>query len=161
MTTPSTGQLIDAIVDAIVDRITEHKAALGITKVTERDGMPTYVENGECFVIPLVEGKDVMRTPIGGGPLEHQFPVLIVGHYTEQTVEAGLRSTRNRGYDTLDLFFGSPEKEVVVGRVVQDDDVIGAVAAYPYDPVLEVGYARVTDYILHWFIVKLNLKTVI
>jgi len=167
MTAPTTAQLMNAVIDAMIARIETNKTALGISSVEERDEMPGYVEPGACFVIPLVEGRDVMRTPIGGGPLEHEIPVTIVAHYRTETVAAGLRSTRDRGYGMIDLFHGSHAAETVEGSVVEEgegeepDVVLGTALAYTADPTLEVGYARVADYVLHWYIVKISLKTVI
>ncbi len=167
MTAPTTAQMIDAIIDTMIARIETNKTALGLSSVEERDEMPGYVEPGACFVIPLVEGRDVMRTPIGGGPLEHEIPVTIVAHFQTETIAAGLRSTRDRGYGVVDLFFGSPAAETIAGTVIEEgegedpDVVIGMPVAHTYDPTLEAGYARITDYVLHWFIVKINLKTVI
>ncbi len=151
-----TAARVNGLIDAIIARIEAGGGPLGILAVDERDEIPAYVDPGTCFVIPLVEGKDVMRTPIGGGSLEHQFSVTIVAYYRYDDIAAGLRPTRDAGYGVLDLFFGDHDRETIEAVVGEE-----ALQAYPYDPVLEVGYARITDYVLHWFIATIKLKVVI
>lgn len=190
-TTPekiTTAMKIDGIVDAVMTRIRDAGDSLGIVQVVERDEMPAYVESGDCYVIPLVEGKDVMRTRIGGsGGLEHQFVLTVVAYFKSNSIEAGIRSTRGAGYGVLDLFYGGHDAEMIEAFVTvppvdeeeeEEEEEIGGdgdgdpgepeqepvgeyVVAHTYDPVLEVGYARITDYVLHWFIATIRIKVVI
>lgn len=192
-TTPekiTTAMKIDGIVDAVMTRIRDAGDSLGIVQVVERDEMPAYVESGDCYIIPLVEGKDVMRTRIGGsgGGIEHQFVLTVVAYFKADSIDAGIRSTRGAGYGVLDLFYGGHDAEMIEAFVTvppvdeeeeeEEEEEIGGdgdddpgepeqepvgeyVVAHTYDPVLEVGYARITDYVLHWFIATIRIKVVI
>jgi len=149
-----TAAAVDALIDALVYRLQAAGPDLGISQVVEGDEMPTYVEPGICYVVPLVEGKDKIRTVSGEGSTRiHTIPVTFVTYFKHWTIMDGLRSTRDHGYDLLDEFIGTPADETVEATVGGE-----TILAYVQDPVFEVGYARVADYVLHWYILQITLN---
>jgi len=152
------GDSVNALVDAIIDRLDGAKASLGISTVTEGDELPTYIEPGTLYVIPLIEGKDTMRIAQGDDTgVQHDFPVTLVGYYKATDIATGLRPTRSYGYAALDLFVGG-SAEVLEGTLEDDSTVLGYVKD---TATLEVGYARITDYAVHWFIVKMQVTAIL
>jgi len=161
--TVTTAQRIDGLVDAIIDRLDENKTALGATDVSEGDEDPRYIQANTLYVLPLVEGKDDMKTHPGEtGEMQHQFPVSIIGYYKylgRTAIPDGLRPVRKYGYDVIDLFAGGPQEAIegAAGSGADTETVVGMVT----DPSAESGYFRVADYVIHYFIVRLNLIAIL
>jgi hypothetical protein len=150
-----TSDTINSVIDAILTRVTTNITTLGGTAtspVIEGDEMPERITIfPSIFVIPLIEGGDIVTTHMGGiKNIFHEFSVSIVGIYRASTVSELLRTTRNYGYAALDLFSG-PINYKVVGTGC------GAVLV---EHKLEVSYHRVGDRIIHVWILKMTAKTV-
>ncbi len=150
----ATKDKINGLIDAIIARVQTAAPSLGLEAVVEGDEMPTYVAPGTCYIVPLVEGKDRIQTTSGEGTTRiHTIPVTFVAYYKHWTIAEGLRSTRDRGYDLLDTFLGTPAAETIEASVAGE-----TVLGYVTDPVFEVGYARVADYVLHWYILQITVN---
>lgn len=143
---------INGVIDALLARLATNYAALGLTASTsieERDEDPRYIETGTCYVIPFAEGKDTVRLLSGGE--EHSFPITIIGFYKYADISTGLRPVRTYGLNCLDLFTGTN------GNIVSSDGLHGAEAT---DATIEVGYWRVSDYIMHFWSLQLSIRQV-
>lgn len=171
--TVTSKEVIDAFVDGVMARISTAVTAgmfAGAT-VTEGDEMPGYFDPPAIFVIPLMEGKDQISTSLSMSEIPsgvHKFPITVVGYwkYTGSTGRSdGLRPVRGYGYDLIDLFTGGVAEtlEVFVTQIVEgegeeeDETFTYQYIGHNYSPTLEVGYFMVSDYVIHYAIVRLNI----
>ncbi|MFA7122358.1 MAG: hypothetical protein WC277_12825 [Bacilli bacterium] len=169
----STKLKFDALIEGIMTRISGAKDTIDIETVREGDELPAYLETNSIYVIPLIEGRDQIKTHMGDDEVVvHEFPVQVVGYYryTGRTaISDGLRPVRGYGFDVIDLFTpgvsGALATSVTEGAVEPDEFGDGGdpgtttdVACFFTDPSLESGYMRITDYVIHYFIVTLNVK---
>lgn len=144
----------NGIVDAVKALILANITTLGGTsasRITEGDEEPTYLEREgygfPCFfVVPLVEGGDRIHTHMGGTLQDHDFPITVIGYYKTDKISDGIRTTSDYGYDFVDLIAGKHLTGTGFG-------------GYLLDPVLDIGYQRVVDNIVHWWIVRFDVKT--
>jgi len=146
----SSADAINGVIDALIARLNANLVTLGISKVTETDQEPRYLDPPEAYVIPFVEGKDAIGMYAGGD--EHVYPINIVGFYKCETIQAGLRPTRTYGLNALDLFNGSN------GTLLSSSGLYGAEAN---SASLEVGYWRVGDYIMHYWTLQLSMRQIV
>jgi len=154
----ATAEEINGVIDLIIDKMRDNISSLGgsaESMIIEGDEEPTYLERYPgftgfpiFFVVPLGAGGDSMKQSMSTPDLIHTFKVTIIGFYKDYTVEGSLRSTRNYGYNLIDLFT-SPHNHLTGDSC----------AAYIIDPVLQCGYWRVSDYIIHDWIATLTIKT--
>jgi hypothetical protein len=139
---------IDSIIDQMIQRLSDNKASLGLnvdSQVIEGDEFPTYLNPPVIYVIPLVEGEDNITFHMGSDDASHEFPVSMAGYYKYFDVNTGIRPVRGWGYAAMDLFRGK-NNMLDCGRAI--------------NPRLRVRYFRVTDYILHVWTVRYQIKTI-
>lgn len=129
------------------------------TMVTEGDEQPAGVRVFPSFYItPLLEGGDKITTHMSNTPRKHEFSVIVTGVYKGANVSSLLRTTRNYGYAAADLF--SVSNQAVSGIYYDEEgevDTSRSIKAYCVNPVLEVGYHQVRDYILHVWSVRFQV----
>ena len=146
----SSADAINHVIDALIARLNANLVQLGISKVTETDQEPKYLDPPEAYVIPFVEGKDSIGMFAGGD--EHVYPINIVSFYKCDDIQTGLRPTRTYGLNALDLFNGDN------GTIQSSDGLYGAEAN---SSTLEVGYWRVGDYIMHYWSLQLSMRQIV
>ena len=95
----SSADAINHVIDALIARLNTNLVQLGISKVTETDQEPKYLDPPEAYVIPFVEGKDSIGMFAGGD--EHVYPINIVSFYKYDDIQTGLRPTRTYGLNAL------------------------------------------------------------
>lgn len=139
---------INQVIDAMKSRILAQKSTIGnITDVYERDEFPAEaLQAGRIpamYIIPVVESKDTIDMSMGSPRImKHTFPVTLVAYYVMEDVETALRTVREYGYNTIDIFKSSQN---FAGGVV-------------YNAEIEFGYSTVVDYIVHDFIINLYVE---
>jgi len=153
---------VNSIIDAMKSRIETNITSLGGTAgttVIEGDEQPAGVRVFPSFYItPLLEGGDKITTHMSNTPQKHEFSVIVSGVYKGANVSSLLRTTRNYGYAAVDLF--SVSNQAVSGIYYDEEgkvDTTRAIKAYCVNPVLEVGYHQVRDYILHVWSVRFQV----
>jgi hypothetical protein len=146
----SSADAINGIIDTLIARLNANSVLLGISKVTETDQEPRYLDPPEAYVIPFVEGKDTIGMYAGGD--EHTYPINIVAFYKCDDIQTGLRPTRTYGLNALDLFNGDN------GTLITSSGLYGAEAN---SALLEVGYWRVGDYIMHYWSLQLQMRQIV
>jgi len=152
----------NSVIDAMKSRLESNITSLGGTAgttVVEGDEQPAGIRAFPSFyIVPLLEGGDRITTSMSNSPRKHEFSVIISGAYKGANVSSLLRSTRNYGFACVDLFsltnqtitriYYTPEGEI---------DSSKSIKAYCINPVLEVGYHQVRDFIVHVWSVKLQM----
>jgi len=147
--------VINKIVDALITDIqTATTLGLGAAPtVREWDEHPAIpAERGElplAYVIPIVEGKDKIDMTMGGPNTFHTFPITFVAYYKGTTdsrtqVITDLRTTRNYAYSFIEYYRTK-------GNFIDRGQITSA--------ELEAGYWEGGGNIIHFWIVKLNIKT--
>lgn len=145
---------INAVVSAATNRIYTNRGSLGsfTTVVGEKDEHPAVpAERGELpkiNVIPIGGETARFTHNISGSSIDlfHEFPIIIVGYYRNQSIDDYLSTVRTYGYNCLDLFTGTNRQ---VGQ------------AYVTDGTIEFGYWEVVDQVIHFFIIRLNMEIII
>lgn len=150
----ATYEMVDSVVDKMISRIQENITSLGgssSTPVIEGDEYPERVTVfPSIYIIPLIEGGDHLKTHMGGITNRfHEFTVTIIGLYKASSVTEALRTTRQYAYTCADLF--SDKNQKVIGTKG------GAIFI---DPVVNVGYHRPGDKVIHTWSVKLTARSV-
>lgn len=148
----STKDLFNDAVDAFITRVNSNLTALGIGGVEERAEDPAVMDKvrrygSYMYVIPLAEGRDRMDVlPGGTKDMYHNFSMNVTAYfdYTGTALETALRTTRDHGFDLIDLFNG-------------DDNQVGLVFFYRFE--LEQGYYEIVDRIIHTYNVKFFAKS--
>lgn len=153
--THTTAEMFDALVDALIALLAANLEALGATAVIEGDELPSYVDPGTIYVVPLVEGEDEIT--FHGGRHEppqgdHRFPITVAGFFYHRDISSGLRPTRGYGFNCLDLL---GVQDMVLAGDLGDGTVMGEV----YDPRLSAGYMRIGDRVLHFWMLKITVET--
>lgn len=152
-----TKDIINGIVDAMTTTITTNKTALGIGGVDERAEDPAVMDKvrqygGYAYIIPLAEGRDRMDNMQGspGKEMYHNLSINVTGYFdytastrTTGSVSTPMRTTRNLGYDLIDLFNGS-------------DNQVGKGFIYRFE--IEQGYYEITDRLIYTYNVKFFIK---
>lgn len=143
---------INAVTDEVISRLNANKASLGnFTRISERDEDPAVIsQSGDMpimVVIPLADRPDRVKvTQGGGGELEHNFSVSIIGYHLYTTLDDDLRTLRGYAFTVLDLFRSS------TGIQVASAHVTGA--------SVDVGYFVMIDYPIYRYIITLNLRMI-
>ena len=149
----SSSDQINCIIDAIIGRITTNLTPLGLTRITERDEDPTYIEPPEAYAIPFVEGRDTIQIYSNGE--EHTYPLHLIGFYKCADITSGIRPTRDYGLAAFDLFIRE-------NATVRGTSVLGVLCGGEIvNASLEVGYWRNGDYIMHYWTLNMQVKQVI
>lgn len=162
----TTSTRINAIVDAVKTDISNSATTLGFaTGVTiyERDEHPQAAMNrGDlpcAYVIPIMEGGDMISTDLDDLPHTHMFPITVVAYYmgtdlTASVLQSDLRTYRNYAYDYVDIYktkSGGPVLACTSGG-----------AGYIKDFKVDVGYwISGGGQVVHYWIVKMNVTTMI
>lgn len=113
----TTSTIINAIVDSVITDLTSFgTTTLGLgssPRVYERDESPAVAMNrGDipcAYVIPLIEGGDMISTDIDDLPHQHDFPITVTAYYmgndvTSSQLITDLRTVRNYGYNYIDIY---------------------------------------------------------
>ena len=153
MTILHTATALNTMVATLKTLILTNKANLGlssISEVFERDESPAVaLENGNVpsiYIVPLAEGGDNMNSSIGSQEVWHEFPITIYAYYRLDEVPNGLVTTRNYGYNLVDYLWGDGIKGTEANILKQK---------------LDVGYYVMVDNIIHYFILRLTIRSLI
>ena len=154
-----TAEYLNGVVDVVLSRITSAEATLvppgqNLT-VIEGDEEPQYIKAlPSVYVIPLGEGGDSITSPqqADEGGLTHNFSVTVCGFYRYKDISSGMRATRTFGYNALDLFVG--DNQLITAYSPTSSVFYGALTV---DAKVKVGYRRDKDFVIHAWILTLNL----
>lgn len=145
----STASKINAVVDSVITLVTNATTIGTLTGVYERDEHPAIPANEGrlpcAYVVPLVEGKDVIRLTMTPSNMYHTFPIHVMAYYNMPDVSTSLRTVRDYAYDMVDIF--ATNTSLPVGQISPDMTV-------------ESGYwTNQGGYVIHYWIVGLTIKT--
>ena len=146
----STSSTFNTVVDSVITRLaTATTIGVASSNIYERDESPAIPANEgrlpAIYVIPLVEGKDVIDMTMGFPEVGfHSFPINIVAYYEMPDVSGSLRTVRNYAYNAYDVFLNGWQS-------LGYGEITGM--------TVEVGYNVVVDKIIHYWILVLNIKS--
>lgn len=144
-------EFINSIVDEIISRIENNATELGgIVEVLEKDEDPALIEKfPTVFVIPMGDGEMALQNIQGEDGNYMDFPVHIVGIYKTyglDAIEDGLRPTRNYGLVCNSLFSGD-------NGVITENSI-------RINSTMRTGYWTAVDYVLHYFYLTIQIKSI-
>lgn len=144
----STSSKVDGVVDAIITLVTNATTIGTLTGVYERDEHPAIPANEGrlpcAYVVPLIEGKDVIRLTMTKTNMYHTFPVHVIAYYDMPDVASSLRTVRDYAYNLVDVF--ATNTSFPSGDISPDMTV-------------EAGYwTSQGGYVIHYWIVGLTVK---
>lgn len=152
----ATKDVVNGVVDAFLTRVTANLTTLGLGGVEERAEDPAVMDKVRqygswLYVIPLAEGRDRMDVMQGGTKdMYHNFSMNCTAYfdYTASAQSSGglttpLRTTRDHGFDLVDLFNGN-------------DNQCGVGFFYRFE--LEQGYYEIVDKVIFTYNVKFFVK---
>ncbi len=154
----STGQCLNAITRTLQDRIVANYRRLGLTKptqVSQGDELPGYLpELPWILIVPLGEGADSMLSMNERTEAEHTFPITVGGYYKGPDLDVYTQQIRSYGGRMVDLM----SERLVEGYSVIDGSALAGrdASVELYNPSLDVGAERISDYVLHWWLVKIT-----
>lgn len=149
----STASKINLIVDRVkYDLANATTLGVASSNIYERDENPAIPANEgrlpALYVVPLVEGKDSFDFTMGARPVSyHTFPINIIAYYEMPDIYDSLRTVRDYAYNCVDVFLADQALCTSPGQIVGG--------------TLETGYYVVVDRIIHYWIVVLNIKTIL
>lgn len=126
----------------------------GITGVYERAEDPQIAIKDNLvpciYIVPILEGEhhiDMTMGALDGQPeyLVHNFTVSLVAYYKMPDINTSLRTVRDYGYFALDII--KQNQSIATGQIYSAD--------------LEFGYFDVVDYLIHYWIIKLDITAII
>jgi hypothetical protein len=151
----TTSVVINGIVDGISALMTASAAELGgITGVYERAEDPQIAIKDNLvpcmYIVPILEGEHHMDMTMGAiGTMEehivHNFTISLVAYYKMPDINTSLRTVRDYGYQALDII--KENQSIATGQIYSVD--------------MEFGYFDVVDYLIHYWIMKLDITAII
>jgi hypothetical protein len=151
----TTSIVINNVVDQLSLLMTASAAELGgITGVFERAEDPQIAIKDNLvpciYIVPMLEGEHHIDMTMGAiGSMEehviHNFTITLLAYYRMPDINTSLRTVRDYGYTALD--------------VIKANQSIATAQIYSVD--MEFGYFDVVDYLIHFWIMKLDMTAII